>query len=542
MIPEHWMQRIDALTRANEREEFREPLKKIITALMSLLVLYSLARGIAGAAAKPFWFDELLTLAIAGQPTSHAMWSAIARGFDGQTPLFDLLERACLLLPLRQEISFRLPSILSFPVLLICVFAFVRKNLGDFIAFLCAFAMLSTSFFHVYLIEARGYMVANACLAFALVCYQHSASFRWAAMLGLGLFLAQSFHHYAVFAMIPFGLAELVFFLKTRLIRWQVWIALAVGMLPLFVSWPLLTRMKAYYGPSLFSRPSSFFIWTQYYGSYFFVNHGLGFALAAVSVGAIILSLWLPSRASSHEPRTPLPAAAWAQGALLLGVILLPLILFTFALVMHGGLLDRYALAATLGIVLAMASALAVLGSRSVVLFALFLTASTFINEKHFWHSQRVDPLAQEAGPPPRDHEYSLSSVELDKVKTFLQSAESSNLPVVYADAMAYPQVVHYSSPAAMRRLVCLVSQGKELEYEHTDNMFFNLTGLSEFYPLRLADYDEFLSTNPEFLVYADRWEWPLHYLRGDIGSIQVLQMNGDMRLYFVKMKRASVD
>ena len=79
-----------------------------------------------------------------------------------------------------------------------------------------------------------------ACIAFALVCYQRLPSLRWAALLGISLFLAESFHYYAVLAMIPFGFAEAVLLLRTRRIRWGVWLALACGTLPLIVFWPLL--------------------------------------------------------------------------------------------------------------------------------------------------------------------------------------------------------------------------------------------------------------------------------------------------------------
>src|SRR5262249_8633363 len=154
-----------------------------------------------------------------------------------------------------------------------------------------------------------------------------------------------------------------------------------------------------------------------------------------------------------------LPAASWAEGTIIVSLILLPLIFFAFAQLLHAGLIDRYALPATLGIVFGIAFALALLGPRSVLLLALFLAAKTFINEKYFWHNQRLDPLALQPAPAPRDHEYSLTFPELARVGTFLQTAGNFNLPVVYADAITYPQVVHYSSSAGIQKLVCLVSQ-----------------------------------------------------------------------------------
>ena len=43
--------------------------------LMGLLVAYSFVRGIRAAVVRPFWFDELYTLTIAGQPTLRDLWS-----------------------------------------------------------------------------------------------------------------------------------------------------------------------------------------------------------------------------------------------------------------------------------------------------------------------------------------------------------------------------------------------------------------------------------------------------------------------------------
>ncbi len=243
--------------------------KRVIYGLLGFLVLYVIVRGVVGAAARPFWFDELLTLAIAGQPTLREMWSAVARGFDSGPPGFYLVERAALGLVGNKEIALRLPSILAFACTLICVFVYVKKRSGEAIAFLCALLLLTTSLFQTYSIEARAYGMVMACIAFALVCYQRLPSLRWAALLGISLFLAESLHYYAVFAMIPFGLAEAVLLLRTRRFRWPVWAALVVGALPLIVFWPLLWKIKTNYADVVYWRPV-FSALPGFYGSYFF--------------------------------------------------------------------------------------------------------------------------------------------------------------------------------------------------------------------------------------------------------------------------------
>ena len=56
--------------------------KKVTYVLIGLLVVYAIARGVVGAAAKPFWFDELETLVIAGQPSVHGLARAVDSAFD----------------------------------------------------------------------------------------------------------------------------------------------------------------------------------------------------------------------------------------------------------------------------------------------------------------------------------------------------------------------------------------------------------------------------------------------------------------------------
>jgi hypothetical protein len=515
-----------------ESEDLRATARKSAPFFMAFLVLYSVVRGLAGAASKPLWFDELLTLAIASQPNLHDMWTALARGFDAQTPLFDLLERTCLALPVSKEIALRLPSILSFPLLLISVFVFVRRRAGELIACLSALVVLSTSLFHMYLIEARGYMLMNACIAFALVCYQRLPSRRWAALLGVSLFVAQSLHYYSVFAMIPFGLAEVVFFLSTRKFRWPVWTAFAFGVLPLIVFWPLLTATKNYYGPLIFSRAevSNF---TQYYGSYFLTRSGFGIALAVVSIAAII---WSRFQTNSPAPReTGGKDADLAEGALLFSLTILPFILFAVVRVMHGGLLERYALPATIGIVLGLASGLSIVGPRGVFLFALFAATSVAASEAQFWRLKANEPLV---------HEFSLhSSAEFGQIEKFVQSGGHPDLPVVFNHAMIYCQLLYYSPSAWTGRLVSLSDQPRELKYENADSVFRAMQGLNEIFPLRLVDYTEFTTAHQEFLLYADQrpW-WTARAILADAASVQLLRADGDMRLFLVKMKKTPAD
>src|SRR5262249_5949195 len=153
------------------------------------------------------------------------------QGIDAMPPLFFLLERLMLNLPLGREVALRLPSILAFCGTVICVFAYVKRRSGDLVACVCALLLLSTILFQEYLIQARPYALVMACIAFALVCYQRLPSRKWAALFIFSLLLAASLHYYAVFVMIPLWIAEGVSFFETRRFRWAVWGGLLLAVL-----------------------------------------------------------------------------------------------------------------------------------------------------------------------------------------------------------------------------------------------------------------------------------------------------------------------
>ena len=104
--------------------------------------------------------------------------------------------------------------------------------------------------------EARGYSLLVACIALAFVCYQRVPARRWVILLGLSLVLAQSFHYFAVFAFLPFFLAEAAHYGLTRQLRRGVWIALLTGFVPLALFWPALSAMQKIIGPHFWAKPT----------------------------------------------------------------------------------------------------------------------------------------------------------------------------------------------------------------------------------------------------------------------------------------------
>jgi len=509
------------------RDDTNSPASKLIYVLLGLLVIYVIVRGVVGAKGRPFWYDEILTVTIASQPSLQALWHAVGRGFDGMPPGFYLVERAALAFISNKQIALRLPSILAFPCTLICVFVYVKKRSGEAIAFLCALLLLSTSLFHTYLFEARPYSMVLACIAFALVCYQRLPSVLWAALLGISFLVAESLHYYAIFAMVPFGCAEAVFLLRARQFRWPVWIALACGSLPLIVFWRLISALKTVYGLHTFARPV-FSALPGYYGSFFLLPEtAVAIPLTVVSVAAIVWSqLWprdvTPRRNESRD-------AGVAEGTLLLSLIALPYIVFALVCLVNGPLLSRYVLAAIFGVVVGMACALSIAGRKAAVILALFGLCSVSMRELRFWRHPTYDPFVQ--------YSAATSAEQLSQMMQFVQSAGHEDLPVVVSDSQIYTQLVYYSPQLFANRLVYLVDERRELSYKRSDTSSKLMLALREFMPLGVTEYSEFTAAHREFLLYSGDADWYLAYLSQEAASVQLLAKASSGDLCLVKMK-----
>ena len=236
-----------------------------------------------------------------------------------------------------------------------------------------------TSLFLNYAANARPYSILLACVAFALVCYDKLPSFRWAILFGLSLALAQGVYYFAIFAVLPFALAEVVVLIETRRIRWQAWLAFVFCSLPLIIFWPLLLHMRTYYGSRYWVPTASVASLPKFYGSYLFLGAAYAGALIAVLAAGVIGSHFLRRWQGLSKTKT-----SWVDGALILTLLALPIISLVVTRIMRAGMLDRHVLAAVFGICLASACLLSRAPLSTVLLFALFLGSSVAFMKSPF--------------------------------------------------------------------------------------------------------------------------------------------------------------
>ena len=493
--------------------------------LMGLLVAYSFVRGIRAAVVRPFWFDELYTLTIAGQPTLHDLWAVWKARIDAEPPLFYLMERLTLTLPVAKEVALRLPSIVAFCGTLVCLFAYVRRRSGEFVACVCALLLLSTILFQAYLIEARPYAAMVACIAFALVCYQRLPSKIWAVLFLVSLVLAESLHYYAVFAMIPFWFAEGVFFLKTRRFRWAVWAGLVSAMLPLLATLRWLLMIQKHMSPHIFARPD-FSKVKSYYENFFLLNDNMAVAagLVIAAIVAILLSGGWPWTETEGGPTGKTDAR---ETILMLSLIVLPYIVFVLTRLLHGLLLGRYVMSAIIGIILGLGCALSFAGRKGVVIFAAFALCATGVREMQFWRHPQAAPY--------QPYFSAASRQQLREMKDFVDSAGHKDLPVVISDCLLYTQFVQYLDPNWTKHLVYLVDGEREYKYTGADSSSATMVTLQPYFPVRVAEYSQFTGTHSEFLLYAKGLDWYQRAFEHENFSMKILaRSESDGEMYLV--------
>jgi hypothetical protein len=496
--------------------------EKLATRGLAVLVAYSAVRSIVCAASKPFWYDELCTVAIARQPSISAIRKTLEHAADSHPPTYYFLERfADYFLP-NPHIAFRLSSILAFCCIVLCVFVFVRRQAGAVYALLCCAITAMSTFYDPYAVEARGYALMSACVAIAFVCYQRVDRTRWVLLMGLSLAAAGAFQYYAVFALFPFAIAEGAFFLQTRRSRFGVWAAMAFGLLPLIVFWPLLSLLKRYYGASFWAKPTLMGV-LSVFGWFFNVSPHWGIAItatASIGVVAIMVSEFVSEDRDYHEAH-----GLFHERVLVLGFLALPLAAFVAMKIAHGGLTERYMLPAALGLPLAAGYILPRFDRRLVALFGVFLFFGLTAQESSFWLHQR--------------HHLGKIVSPAQEVEEFVNKAGHRDLPVMVSDARDYLQLTYYGSPALVTRLVVLEDAPQALVYSGSDNVDKQLLILRSYVSLQVYEFHDYVARHPEFLLYSEgtMFDWWPARLVEDGYVLRLVAIHESRKVYLVVPK-----
>jgi len=496
-------------------DKLRSPSSWLITALLIVLLAYSAMRLCITARLDPFWYDEIVTRAVAAQTSLTGAMRALLDGADSHTPFFYLIEFYALRLFKNEEFALRLPSVLAFAITLICVFVYAKRRWTEVSALGCAACLLATAAFQRYAAEARAYSMLLAFIALALVCYDRLPSRIWTIGLGLSLLLAEAVHYYAIFSILPFIFAELGHIWLTRSVRWKVWAAIACPLLPLAVTWRFLAAIRSTYGGHFWGH-SGLQAVPASYGELLSVGPVMGSVIAmiliAVQSGEIFVS-WRWKSASSNT-----------SGAILrAGLLWLPLVSFLGAILLRVPMISRYVIASALAVALVTGSFRIAPKAIGVIVLS-FLAFNTGISEAMFWNS---------FGSP-------LAARQTVLIESFIQKAGHRELPVVVAHGLAFLPLERYSSPELHSRLAYLVDVQKALEYSRTDSIDENLIRLRRYTAVPATDFSEFERSHPEFLLFTRKLkpdlDWLTPYLAKTARSMEVLAESSEGKVYLVCM------
>jgi hypothetical protein len=465
---------------------------------LAILIGYATARNICEVLVRPFAYDEICTVLMVQQEHLSRLWQAFVHGADGQPLVYYLLERSVVGFIRNEHLAYRGMSILAFAVTLVCLFIAIRTHKGAGPALVSAGIPLATILFGLLSAEARPYSLLVACIAFAIVCYQRVVARRWVVLLGLSLVLAESLHYFAVFAFLPFLLAEVVHYGMTRQMRLGVWIALASGFVPLACYTPVLRTLNRNFAAHIWSKPTLEIALNSYSWYFLTPESWPGLYLAAIAGVAVLLTILMTVRKASSGAT---PAGAPVPELMLaLGLLSLPLVGFTVAALTHSGMIAKYMVPSVLGFPLALGFAFPRLPRWGLLLPAVpavLLLGVLVPQERQYWSTYKG--------------EFVSPAVFVEK---FVTAGGHPDLPVLVSDPHDFLVLQHYCDKSWQKRFVSVIDPEQSLVYMGNDTADKQLGLLRQYTSLPVYDFQPFLAQHPQFLVYSswgglERDWWP---------------------------------
>jgi hypothetical protein len=522
-----WIEQLDHLAEAfkNLCERRR------VWFLIGFTILY-LALTCVTASKRMLWNDELFTLYTSRLPTFSDIWSALSTGADQIPPFFHLLTRASFSVLGIFELSVRLPEVVGFWIMSLCLFYFVSKRSSALYGFAAMLFPLATAAYD-YAYEARPYGVVLGFSALALLCWQSAAERRRRNLslvaLALSVAGALSSHYFAVLIFFPIAFGELVRSFSRRRVDIPIWVALGTGMSVLLIFLPLIERSKSY-SAHFWSPPK----WILLPGFYYFL-----LAPAVLSLVAAFLTAAVPWPAAVEDSNRRIDNSSAVtpihELAAVFGFIAIPLIGVIFAQVFTGAFVYRYALPAVIGFSILFAFAVNRMANGRSIIGAAFVISLgigfIFVGLRNF---------------------QSLNTISLNQTKTyeFLRAEGDSKLPIVAGDLHTFMLLAYYAPPDISSRLVYLADSQASLRYLDQTVVDQGILDLKPWFRVNAEQYRPYIASQKRFLLYTrvrgDRtwlgcfwgqpWDlnWIIFQLKEDAMRIELLGRNEDDLLFLV--------
>jgi hypothetical protein len=479
---------------------------------LTLFSLIFLAGTGSRAWLRPLWFDELLAFNVASQPTLRDIWSALRTGVDLHPPLHHVLSHFSMLAAGAGPWGLRLPALVGFLVMELCIFWFVARRTTPLYGAVALVLTLSTSAFD-YAAQGRPYGLMLGLGALALVAWQSAAGesprrTAWLAALALALAGAISTSYHAALVFVPVAVGEATRSWLRRRIDWPVWLAIGAGALTLLLYLPLLWTPLGYlpthpHRPGLEKALDVFTIL-------------LTPALVPMLIAGLLLACYPQrDRAAPYSVGPTDTGFCTHELAAMLACCLLPFVSLALAYASHGGtFLWVYVLPTTMGLSLLAANLLFRYANQRHTVAALIVLV--FLG----WFSLRqVSPVA-----------HALARSRTPPAAPVLLRGLDVRLPVVIADPILFLQLAHYQPPELVGRLFFLTDLDQVVRFTEQDSGERSLQHLNMVRRIPLEPYQAFIQTHRAFHVYwtGKRWEWLLSKLIEDGARVEVVQERQD--------------
>ena len=391
------------------------------------------------------------------------------------------------------EFAGRLPSVISFTIVIACMFLYLRRRSTIWFAAFGALLLLYNQEISYYATEARPYALLLAMLGIALVSYDsivESIGNIWIARLVLlvavlGMLMS---HVFSLFALGAFLLAEFVRSLRRRTIDVPTWLALLLPLVSCVLYVPLLRGQRGMvYPPEM--HPSI--------GAGVLLYHSFLYRPMApvMELGAFVLILlkFYPERTFVQFLR--LRAEVWA---LLLTLLAMPL---TLAIILvlrspQGSYFPRYTLAVVYPAMFFVAMFFAWRSKetkRWAWAWRLFALVAALLSFNEIPH-QAMHLLHRGLLAAPDEVASAGGVTDIDP-----------DLPLVDNDPLRFMEVDNRLSPADLKRFVYVTDENEALQIVHS-NAGESVATMAAVFHLksRVVPYKEFISAHPKFLVIGE--------------------------------------
>ena len=494
--------------------------------MLGLFSVAYLACAVWLALVKPLWHDEFFTLYIARAPGVGDILAAVRTGADQHPPIFYLISRAFFPWLGVNQLAVRLPEILAFWVMSLCLFATVARRSGAAYGAVALLLPLVTAAY-AYATEARGYALATASIGVALLAWQTAADGRQRlsglAGLTLASMLAVASHYYAVFALMALAIGELARTVSRRRVDGPIWLALAAGIAPLAVFAPFIAAAAGWSG-DFWARAG----WSDILDSYRFLLEPAATVGVIGLLGYVLWTTLCPPSRPFDVPAVPGPPK-WELAAAC-GLTALPILTIIVAIFTTGVFAPRYALPAVVGMVVLIATSAHRRSKASSALaggLIVLLGVGFVIGQRGALRTA------------------SATRAYLASTSGWLRAEATEPLPIVAWHGDAFLRLGYYAPAEVASRLVYLSDDAAALRHLRQNTGDRGLRTLQPWLGVEVESYRDFIRDHRRFYAYGTAgdyarsgrpWNWLLPQLVEEGAEARLVSVAGDDMLFLVTL------